>query len=180
MLILIIDHIFISFFCCCSVTESCPTLCDPMNCTTPGFPVLHYLPDFAQTHIRWVSDASQSSHPLSAPSLLAIHLSQHQDLCQWVNSLHQVAQVSELRLQHQSSQWIFRADFMAALGLTCGMPYLHCNTQASLYLWCVWLHKLLPGMRYLSSLTKDRTHVPSIGRQILNRWSTREIPEHIF
>ena len=52
--------------CCCSVAQSCPTLCDPMNCSRPGFPVHHHLPEFAQTHVHWVGDAIQPSHPLSS------------------------------------------------------------------------------------------------------------------
>ena len=63
--------------CCCSVAESSPTLCDPMDCSTSGFPVFHYLLEFAQTHIHWVSDSIQPSHPLSPPSP-ALNLSQHQ------------------------------------------------------------------------------------------------------
>ena len=63
--------------CCCSVTKLCPTLCDPMNCSMPSFPVLHYLLNIAQTHVHWVSDAVQSSHPLSPTSPLALNLSQH-------------------------------------------------------------------------------------------------------
>ena len=89
--------------CCCSVIKSCLTLCNPMNCSMPGFPVLHYLPEFAQTHIRWVSDAIQPPHPLSPPFPLALNLSQHQRLFQWVSSSHQVAEVLELQLQHKSS-----------------------------------------------------------------------------
>ena len=77
--------------CCCSVTKSCD-LCNPMTCSTPGFPVLHDLPEFAQAHVRWVSDAIRPSHPLSPASPLA-SLSQHQGLVQWVSSLHQVAKV---------------------------------------------------------------------------------------
>ena len=69
--------------CCCSVTQSCPTLCDPMDCSTPGFPVHHYLLEFAQTHVHWVDDAIQPSHPLLFPSPLAFNLSQHQGLFQW-------------------------------------------------------------------------------------------------
>ena len=57
---------------CCSVTKSCPTLCDPMNCSMPGFPVLHYLPEFAQTHVHWASDTIQLSHPLLPASPLAL------------------------------------------------------------------------------------------------------------
>ena len=63
-----------------SVAQSCPTLCDPMDCRTPGFPVLHYLPELAQTHVHWVSDAIQPSHPLLSPSPPAFNLSQHQGL----------------------------------------------------------------------------------------------------
>ena len=62
-------------FCCCSVTKSCLTLCDSMNCSIAGFPVLHYLPEFAQTPVHWVSDAIQLSHPLSPPSSFALSLS---------------------------------------------------------------------------------------------------------
>jgi len=66
--------------CCCSVAQSCPTLCDPMDCSTPGFPVLHQLPELAQTHIHGVSDAIQPSHPLSSTSPPDFNLSQHQGL----------------------------------------------------------------------------------------------------
>ena len=62
---------------CCSVAQSCPTLCDPMNCSTPGFSVLHYLPEFAQTHVHWIYDAIQSPHPLSPPSPPALNLPKH-------------------------------------------------------------------------------------------------------
>ena len=82
---------------CCSVAQSCPTLCDPMNCSYPGFPVLHSLPEFAQTHVCWVGDAIQPSHPLSSPSPPALNLSQHQGLFQWVGCLHQVAKLLELQ-----------------------------------------------------------------------------------
>ena len=85
------------------VTEkSCLTLCNHMNCSTPGFPVLHYLPEFIQTHVHWVSDAIQPSHPLLPPSPPSLNLSQHQGLFQWISSSHQVAKVLELQLQHQS------------------------------------------------------------------------------
>ena len=87
-------------------------LCDPMDCSTPGFPLLHYLPQFAQTYVHWVSDATQPSHPLSPPSPPALNLSQHQGLFQWVGSLHQLVNLLELQLQHQSFQWIFRIDFL--------------------------------------------------------------------
>ena len=73
--------------CCCWVAQSCPTLCDPMDGSTPGFPVLHYRLGLAQTHVHWVSDAVQPSHPLSALSPPALNLSQDQGLFQWVGSL---------------------------------------------------------------------------------------------
>ena len=69
-----------------SVAQSCPTLCNPMNCSTPGLPVRHRLPEFTQTHVHRVSDAIQPSHPLSSPSPPALSLSQHQGLCKWVSS----------------------------------------------------------------------------------------------
>jgi len=95
-----------------SVAQSRPTLCDPMDCSTPSFPVHHQLLALAQTHVHWVSDAIQPSHSLSSPSPPAFSLSQHKDLFQWVSSSHQVAKVLELQLQHQSFQWIFRTDFL--------------------------------------------------------------------
>ena len=82
-----------------------------MDCSAPGLPVFSLL-KLAQTHVPWVSDAIQPSHPLSSPSPTAFSLSQHQGFFQWVGSLHQVARVLELQIQHQSFQWIFRVDFL--------------------------------------------------------------------
>ena len=95
-----------------SVTQSCPTLCDPINSSTPGLPVHHQLPEFTQTYVHWVGDAIQPSHPLSSPSPPAPNPSQHQGLFQWVNSLHEVAKVLELQLQHHSFQRNPRADLL--------------------------------------------------------------------
>ena len=98
----------------------CPILCDPIDCSTPGFPALHDLLEFAQTHVHSVGDAVQPSHPLSPPSPPALNLSQHQGLFQWVSSSHQVAKVLELQLQHQSFQWIlisFRIDWFDLLAV---------------------------------------------------------------
>ena len=81
---------------CCSVSQSCPTLCDPMDYSTPGFPVLHYLQEFAQTHVHWVDDAIKPSHPLSSPSPPTLNLSQHQSLFQRLSSSHRVVKVLEL------------------------------------------------------------------------------------
>ena len=82
--------------CCFSVTQSCLTLCDPMDCSTPGFPVLHYLLEFSQTHVHWVDDTIQLSHLLSPPFPHALNLSQQQGLFQWVSSSHQAPKVLEL------------------------------------------------------------------------------------
>ena len=87
-------------------------LCDPMECSMPGLPVHHQLPEFTQTHVHWVGDVIQPSHPLSSPSPPAFNLSQHQGLFKWVSSLHQVAKVLEFQLQQQSFQWIFRTDLL--------------------------------------------------------------------
>ena len=87
-------------------------LCDPMNCSTSGFPVHHQLSELAQTHVYQVGDAIQPSHPLSSSSPPALKLSKHQGLFKWVNSLHQVAKVLEFQLQHRSFQWIFRNYFL--------------------------------------------------------------------
>ena len=95
-----------------SVAQPCPTLCDPMNHGTPGLPVHHQLLESTQTHVHWVGDAIQPSHPLSSPSPPALNLSQHQDLFKCVSSLHQVAKVLEFQLQQQSFQWTPRTDLL--------------------------------------------------------------------
>ena len=76
-----------------SVTQSCPTLCNPMDCSTPGLPVHHRLLEFTQTHVHWVSDAIQPSHPWLSPSPLAFNLPQHQGLFTWVSSSHHYAKM---------------------------------------------------------------------------------------
>ena len=93
-----------------SVTQSCLTLCDPMNCSTPGLPVHHQLLEFTQTHVHRVGDAIQPSHPPSSPSPPAPNPSQHQGLFQSVNSSHKVAKVLEFQLQHLFFQLIPRTD----------------------------------------------------------------------
>ena len=88
--------------CCCSVALLCQTLCGPTDCSTPGFPVLHHIPELAQTHVHQVCDAVQPSHSLTSPSPRAFNLSQHQGLFQWISSSHQVAEVLEFQLQSAS------------------------------------------------------------------------------
>ena len=95
-----------------SVTQSCPTLWDLVDCSTPGLPDHHQLLELAQTHVHRVSDAIQPPHSLLSLSPPAFNLSQHQGLFQWLSSSHQVAKLLEFQLQHQSFQWIFRTDFL--------------------------------------------------------------------
>ena len=95
-----------------SVAQSCLTLCDPMNHSTPGLPVHHQLLESTQTDVHWVGNAIQPSHPLLSPSPPALNLSQHQGLFKWVSSSHQVAKVLEFQLQHRSFQWTPRTDLL--------------------------------------------------------------------
>ena len=93
ILMIILLKISTVLHCCCSVAKSCLTPCDSVDCSVPGFPVLYYLPELAQTHVHWVGDALQLSHPLSSSSPPALNLSQHQGLFQWVGTSHQMANV---------------------------------------------------------------------------------------
>ena len=99
--------------CYCSVAKSCHSLCDPMDYSSPGFPVLHSLTELAQARVHSICDAIQPSNPLLPPFLPPFNLAPHQGLFQWVGSLHQVSKVLEFQLQHQSFQWI-----SSPLGLT--------------------------------------------------------------
>ena len=94
------------------VAKSCPTLCDPMDCSTPGFPVHHHSWSLLKLMSIIVGDTIQPSHPLSSHSPPAFNLSQHRSLFKWVSPLHQVAKGLEFQLQHQSFQWMFRTDFL--------------------------------------------------------------------
>ena len=120
-----------------SVAQSCLTFCDPMNCSTPGLPVHHQLPEFTQIHAHRIGDAIHQSHPLSSPSPPAPNPSQHQGLFQWVNSSHEVARVLEFQLQHQSPGLIsFRMDWLDLLAIQGTLKSLlqHHNSNASI-LW---------------------------------------------
>ena len=106
-----------------------------MNSSMPGLPVHHHLLEFTQTHIHWVGDAIQSSHPLSSPSPPAPNPSRHQSLFQWVNSSHEVAKVLELQLQHQSFQRTsFRMDWLDLLAVQGTLKSLlqHHTSKASI------------------------------------------------
>ena len=121
------------------VTQSCPTLCDPMDCRMPGLPVHHQLLELTQTHAYWVGDAIQPSQTLPSPFPPAPNPSQHQGLFQWVNSSHEVAKVLELQLQHQSFNEhpgliCFRMDWLDLLAVQ-GTPkslIQHYSSKASI------------------------------------------------
>ena len=146
-------------------------LCNPMGCSIPGFPVLHYILEFAQTHVHWISNAIQLSHPLSPLSPPTLDLSQHQDFFQWVGSSHQVAKVLKLHLHHQSFyeylgllfvriDWF---DILAIQGTLKRLLQLH-NSKASFlqhsaFLWsnshiCTWLLEKQYLWLYKPLLTK--------------------------
>ena len=117
----------------------CPTLCNPMDCSTPGFPVLHHLPEFAQTHVHWVSDNIQPSHPPSSPSPPAFNFSQYQNIFQWVSSSHQVAKVLELSFSISPSNDYsglisFRMDWLDLLSVQGTVKSLlqHHSSKASI------------------------------------------------
>ena len=126
-----------------SLVQSCPTLWNPMNCSTPGLPVHHQLPESNQIHVHRVGGAIQPSHPLSSLSPPALNLSQHQGLFKWVSSSHQVAKGLELQHQPQSfsehSGLIFKMDwldFLAVQGtLSKSLLLQHHSSKASI-LWC--------------------------------------------
>ena len=122
-----------------SVAQLCPTLCNPVACSITGFSVLHYPLEFAQTHVHWVGEPIQSSHPLSSPSPCAFNLSQCQDLFQWVSSSHQMAKILEFQLQCQSSNEysgliFFRMDWLDLLAVQGTLKSLlqHHSSKASI------------------------------------------------
>ena len=124
-----------------SVSRSCPTLCDPMDCSMPGLPIHHQLPEFTHMHVHWVSDAIQPSHPLSSPSPPAFNLSQHQGLFQWVSSSHEVAKVLEFSFSispsnEYSGLITFRMDWLDLLAIQGTLKGLlqHHSSKASI-LW---------------------------------------------
>ena len=129
-----------------------------MDCSRPGFPVLHYLPEFVHFHVHCVCDDISPSYPLPPSSPFDFNLSQHQGLFQGVGSSHQVAKVLELQLQHQLFQWIFRVDF-----LWDGLVWSPCsprNSQES---------SSAPQFESMSSALSLR-YGPTRSRYLLNEW----------
>ena len=122
-----------------------------MDCCPPSFPILHHFPGFAQTHVHWVSDAIQPSHP-------AFNRCQHQDLFRWFGSSHEVVKILELQLQHQSFQWMFRIDFLynwLVWSLCCQRESLksllqHDSWKASI-LWCSALFMVQLSHAYMTT-----------------------------
>ena len=140
-----------------SVTQSCPTLCNPMNHSTPGLPVHHQLPEFTQIHVHWVSDAIQLSHPLSSPSPPALNLSQHQCLFKWVSSSHQVAKYWRLSFNISPSKEYsglisFMMDWMDLFAVQGTLKSLlqHHSSKASI-LWGWAFFMVQPSHPYLTT-----------------------------
>ena len=145
------------------VAQSCLTLCDPMNPSTPGLPVHHQLPESTQTHVHRVGDAIQPSHPLLSPSPPALNLSQHQGFFQWVSSSHQVAKVLEFQLQHQSFQWTPRTDLLQN-GLV-GSPCSARDSQES---------SPTPQFKSINSLAFSFLHSPAL-TSIHDHWKNHSL-----
>ena len=145
-----------------SVTQSCPTLCNPINHSMLGLPVHHQLPEFTQTHVHRISDVIQPSYPLLSPSPPAPNPSQHQSLFQWVNSLHEVAKVLEFQLQHQSFQRNPRAD-LPQNGLV-GFPCSPRDSQES----------LTPQFKSINSLVLSFLHSPTL-TSIHDHWKNHSL-----
>ena len=148
-----------------SVTQSCPTLCDLMNHSTPGLPVHHQFPEFTQTHVHRVCDAIQPSHPLSSLSPPAPNPSQYQSFFQWVNSLHEVAKVLEFQLQHHSFQRNPRVDLLQN-GLV-GSPCSPRDSQES---------SPTPQFKTINSSVLSLHHSPTL-TSIHDHWKNHSLDE---
>ena len=151
-----------------SVTQLCPTRCNPMNRSTLGLPVHHQLPEFTQTHVHRVGDAIQPSHSLSSPSPPAPNPSQHQGLFQWVSASHEVAKVLEFQLQHQSFQWTPRTDLLWN-GLV-GSPCSPRDSQES---------SPTPQFKSINSLVLSFLHNPTL-TSIHDHWKTIALTRRTF
>ena len=140
-----------------------------MNCSTPGLPVHHQLPEFTQTHVHRVSDAIQPSHPLSSPSPPAPNPSKHQSLFQWVNSSHEVAKVLEFQLQHQSFQRTSRTDLLYN-GLV-GSPCSPRDSQES---------SPIPQFKSINSSVLSFLHSPTLSHPYMTTGKTIALTRWTF
>ena len=139
------------FLCCCLATKPCLTLCDPVHCNMPGFPVLHHLPELAQTYVHWVDDAIQSSYSLSSPSLpAALNLSQHQGLFQWVNS---ASDGQSIGASASASVFLMNIQGWFPLGLTSLISCCPRDSQES---------SLAPQFESISSLVLSFLYGPTL------------------
>ena len=176
---------------CCSVSQPCQTLCDPMDCSTPGFPDHHQLPESTQTHVQWVGDATQLSYPLSSPSPPALNLSQHQGLFRWVSSPYQVAKVLEFQLSISTSNEYsglisFRIDWLDLLAVQGTLKSLlqHHSSKASILQRSAFFIVQLshPYMTTGKTIALTRwTFVDKVMSQVLNklrRWPKVYFPKH--
>ena len=171
-----------------SVQFNCSVMSDsatPGIAALPGLPVHHQLPESTQTHVHWVSDAIQPSHPLSSPSPPAFNLSQHQGLFQGVSSLHQVAKVLEFQLQHQSFQWTFRLisfrvdwfDRLAVQGMLKSLLQDH-SSQASI-LWLTAFFMVWLSHPYTTTgKTRALTRQTFVGKIMSLFFNTSPTPPH--
>ena len=165
-----------SYCCFCSVAKLCPTLCDPMDCSPPGFHVLHYLLEFAWTHVHWVSDAVQPSHPLSPPLLLPSVFPRISLSNEYSESISFRNDWFDLRAVQLLFKLEVKWDYLlVGIPMTWRSSCLHLKKrellQCRLVGWLVWLHSVWD----LSSPSRDWTCVPCIGRWILNHRATRKI-----
>ena len=138
----------------CSVTQSCLKLfCDPMDCSLPGFPVLHFLPEFPQTHIHWVIDAIQTSHSPSPSFPSDFNLSEHQRLFQWVSCSHQVPKYWSCSISPSKeysgliSFRIYWSDLLAVQGTQESSPTPQFERISSLVLSLLYSHSAIPQPR---------------------------------
>ena len=164
-----------------SITQLCLTHCDPMKRSTPGLPVSHQLPESTQTHVHWVDDAIQPSHPLSSPSPPALNLSQHQGLFKWVSSSHQLAKVLEFQLQISPSNEhpgliSFRMDWLDILAVQGTLKSLlqHHSSKASI-LWCSAFFIVQLSQPYMTTgktiVLTSRTFVDKVTSLLFNMLS---------
>ena len=151
-----------------SVTQSCPTLCDPMNCSMPGLPVHHQLPEFTQTHAHRVGDAIQPCHPLSSLSPPAPNPSKHQGLFQWFNSSHELAKVLKFQFQHQSFQWTPRT-YLLQDGLV-GSPCSPRDSEES---------STTPQFKSINYLALSFLHSPSL-TSVHDHWKNHSLDQMDF
>ena len=175
---------FTMLCCCCPVTKLCPTLWGPMDYSTPGFPVLHCLLELAQTHVHWVSDAVQPSHPLSPPSPLALSLSQHQScvtfryIANWFSFMYKYTFSVEKAMAPHSSTLAWRLPWMEEPGRLQSMGSLRVGhdwaTSFSLFIFVHWRRKWQPTPGFLPGESQGWGSLVGCCLWGLTEWDTTE------